>query len=114
MFLPKSEIYEALKALGYYCLQGAQATFNDDQIPAITLRIDNNSINLDLDNDISSQDITVTVDIWADDSNTASKILSQAEEAMRAVGYRMTYSADIPSPKGALFHIQCRFSGIKC
>lgn len=109
MYTPKTQIYTKLKALGYYCHQGAQAVFADNEVPAITFRVDNNSVNLDLDNEIASQDIDVVVDIWADDSVTASRILSETEGAMRELGYRLTYSADVPSPEGCLFHINCRF-----
>lgn len=109
MFTPKVQLQKALSSLGYYCHQGAQASFADNEIPAITFRIDNNSVNLDLDNQIASQDINVVVDVWADDSITASKILSEAEEVMRVNGYHLTYSADVPQPKGCLFHINCRF-----
>lgn len=109
MYIPKPQVYEALKALGYYCHQGAQAVFADDEVPAITFRVDNNSANLDLDNEIASQDIEVVIDVWADDSPTASKILSETEEAMRKIGYRLSYSADVPSPEGSLAHINCRF-----
>lgn len=109
MFIPKAQLQKALSSLGYYCHQGAQASFTDNEVPAITFRVDNNSTNLDLDNEISSQDISVVVDIWADDSVTSSRILSEVEEVMRAEGYCLTYSADVPQPKGCLFHINCRF-----
>lgn len=109
MFIPKAQLQKILSSLGYYCHQGAQASFADKEIPAITFRVDNNSANLDLDNRITSQDISVVVDIWADDSVTSSRILSEVEEVMRAEGYRLTYSADVPQPKGCLFHINCRF-----
>lgn len=113
MFAPKSEIQKSLSALGYYCRQGSQAVFADGQVPAITFRIDNNSVNLDLDNEIASQDVTVNVDIFADDSVTASTVLTKVEVAMRKIGYRMSYSADIPQPEGAMFHINATFDGIK-
>jgi hypothetical protein len=113
MFAPKSEIYETLNQLGYFCLQGSQAVFSDGQVPAITFRIDNNSVELDLGNEVASQDITATVDIWADDSPTTSRMLGEVETAMRSIGYRMTYSADVPSPQGALTHVNCRFDTIR-
>jgi hypothetical protein len=113
MFAPKSEIYETLNSLGYYCLQGSQAVFSDGEVPAITFRIDNNSVDLTLDNQISNQNITATVDIWADDSPTTSRILGEVEAAMRSIGYRMSYSADVPNPPNTLCHTNCRFDGIK-
>ena len=112
MFTPKAQLQKILSSLGYYCHQGAQASFADSEVPAITFRVDNNSTNLDLDNEISSQDISVVVDIWADDSVTASKVLSEAQEAMRKNNYRLTYSADVSQPKGCLFHINCRFTTV--
>ncbi len=109
MFTPKVQLQKTLSSLGYYCHQGAQASFSGNEIPAITFRVDNNSVNLDLSNEIASQDINVVVDIWADDSITASQVLSGVEEVMRLDGYQMTYSADVSQPKGCLFHINCRF-----
>lgn len=113
MFTPKAEIQKTLSALGYYCRQGSQAVFADGQVPAITFRIDNNNVNLDLDNEIVSQDVTVNVDIFADDSVTASTVLAKAEIAMRVIGYRLSYSTDVPQPEGAMFHINATFDGVK-
>ncbi len=110
MFTPKTEIYDALKKLGYTVIQGSQATFT--KTPAITFSVANNSVNLNLDREITHQNLTVVVDIWADDSPTASRILTEVEAAMRAIGYQMTYSADIPAPVGALNHINCRLEAI--
>jgi len=110
MELPKAEIFSALAALGYECRQGSQAVFANP--PAITFYVANNSVDLDLDNEISSQEVTVVVDIFADDSPTASRILSEVEIAMRNLGYRLSFSADVPSPEGALYHITTRFDGV--
>lgn len=112
MYIPKAQLQKTLSSLGYHCHQGAQASFADKEIPAITFRVDSNSTNLDLDNQISSQNISVVVDIWADDSVTASRVLSEVEEVMRTDGYHLTYSADVPQPKGCLFHINCRFTTV--
>jgi hypothetical protein len=111
MFNPKVELFAALNALEYYCAQGGQTQFAET--PAITFRLGNNSVNTDLDNEIVSQDIVAVVDIWADDSPTASGILAEVEEALRAIGYRLSYSADVPSPEGALYHINTRFETIR-
>jgi len=51
------------------------------------------------------------VDIWAEDSVTASKVLSQVEEIMRLNLYKMSYSSDVPN-SGNLFHILSRFTKI--
>lgn len=107
MYLPKSDVYNSLKKLNYYVSQKQPSTFND--LPAIIFSIGNNSINTDLDNNILSQEMEVIVDIWAEDSVTASKVLSQVEEVMRLNQYNMSYSNDVPND-GNLFHIYNRFT----
>lgn len=109
MYLPKSDIYNSLKSLNYYVSQSQPSTFNE--LPAITFSVGNNSINYDLDNNVGTQDIEVIVDIWAEDSVTASKVLSEVEQTMRLQNYRMSFSNDIPNT-GNLYHINCRFQKV--
>lgn len=111
MFLPKNQIFETLRELGYACYQGSQAIFAE--VPAITFRIDENSVNLNLDNEISHQEIIATVDIFTEEGALGSQILAQVEQKMRGIGYRLANSTDIPQPQGALYHINCRFAAIK-
>ena len=107
MYLPKSDIYNSLKKLNYYVSQTHPATFNE--LPAIIFNVGNNSVDVDLDNNILSQDLEIIIDIWAEDSVTASKVLSQVEEIMRKNLYQMSYSNDVPN-NGNLFHILNRFT----
>ena len=107
MFLPKAEIFKKLSELGYDCYQSSQVIFS--KTPAITFRVDDNSVNLDLNNNISSQEIIITIDIFTDTGSQGSKILAEVEVKMRSIGYRLTNSNDVPQPKGALYHINCRF-----
>ena len=58
---------------------------------------------------ISSQDIEIQLDIWAEDSVTASTVLSQVEEFMRSNLYIMSFSNDVPNVSD-LHHIVCRFA----
>lgn len=109
MYLPKSDVYNSLKQLNYYVSQTQPATFND--LPAIIFSVGNNALDYDLDNNIISQDLEIVVDIWAEDSVTASKVLSQVEEKMRLNLYKMSYSNDVPN-NGNLFHILSRFTKI--
>lgn len=109
MYLPKSDIYKSLKKLNYYVSQTKPDTFND--LPAIIFSVGNNSINTDLDNNILSQELEIIIDIWAEDSVTASKVLSQVENVMRINQYNMSYSNDVPND-GNLFHIYNRFTKI--
>ncbi len=107
MYLPKSDIYNSLKKLNYYVSQTQPATFNE--LPAIIFSVGDNSIDTDLDNNILSQDLEIVVDVWAEDSVTASKVLLEVEEVMRGDLYQMTYSSDVPNA-GNLYHILSRFN----
>ena len=109
MYLPKSDVYNSLKTLNYYVAQTQPATF--EELPAIIFRVGDNSVNVDLDNNIISQDIEIIIDIWAETSVIASNVLSQVEEVMRRNGYIMSFSSDVPN-SGNLFHINCRFTTI--
>ena len=109
MYLPKSDIYNSLKTLNYYVSQTQPAQFNE--LPANIFSVGNNSIITDLDNNILSQDLEVQIDIWAEDSVTASNVLSQVEEIMRSNLYNMSFSNDVPNI-GNLYHIVNRFTKI--
>lgn len=109
MYLPKSDIYNSLKQLNYYVSQTQPTTFNE--LPAVIFSVGNNSIDVDLDNNILSQNLEITIDIWAEDSVTASNVLSQVEETMRLNLYNMSYSNDVPN-NGNLYHILSRFTKI--
>lgn len=106
MYLPKSDVYNSLKELKYYVSQTQPATFND--LPAIIFSVGNNALDYDLDNNIISQNLEIVIDIWAEDSVTASKVLFQVEEIMRKNLYKMSYSNDVPN-NGNLYHILTRF-----
>ena len=107
MYLPKSDVYNTLKELNYYVSQTQPAQFNE--LPAIIFNIGNNTINYDLDNNILSQDLELIIDIWAEDSVTASTVLSQVEEIMRNNLYTMSFSKDVPNI-GNIYHIATRFT----
>ncbi len=107
MYLPKTDIYNSLKELPYHVSQTQPAIFTD--LPAIIFSVGNNAITTDLDGDIASQDVEIQIDIWAEDSVTASTILSQVEEIMRSNLYIMSFSNDVPNVSN-LYHIVTRFA----
>ena len=107
MYLPKTDIYNGLKTLGYYVSQTQPAIFTD--LPVIVFNVGNNAVSTDLDGNIASQDIEIQLDIWAEDSVTASTVLSQVEELMRSNLYIMSYSNDVPNVSN-LYHTVCRFA----
>ena len=109
MYLPKKDVFNSLKELGYYVSQTQPPTFNE--LPAIIFSVGSNSIITDLDNNILSQDLEIVIDIWAEDSVTASNVLSQVEEKMRLNLYNMSFSNDVPNI-GNLYHIATRFTKI--
>lgn len=112
MYLPKSDVYASLNELTYndksiYVSQTQPAQFNE--LPAVIYSVGNNSINRDLDNNILSQDLEIQIDVWAEDSVTASNVLSLVEETMRSNLYNMSFSNDVPNI-GNLYHIVSRFT----
>ena len=108
MYLPKEDIYNLLKDnLDCDVSQTQPTVFNE--LPFVNFEISNNSIELMLDNEIGYQDLDVSIHIWAEDSVSASELLSRIEELMRQELYQMTYSADVPNI-GDIFHIVTRFS----
>lgn len=108
---PKPEVYATLSSLGYSTAQSSQNVFNE--VPAITYRVINNHTRYDLDNQIVIQEVEIAVDIWANDSVTASSILSEVELKMRSINYRLQTSLDVPAPKGSLYHINATFKGLR-
>lgn len=107
MYLPKKDVYDSLRVLPYYVSQTQPPVFNE--LPAVIFSVGNNAISADLDGDIIKQDIEITLDIWADDSVTASTVLSEVEEIMRSNNYIMSFSNDVPNISD-IHHIACRFA----
>ena len=106
MYLPKTDVYNSLKDLPYHVSQTQPAIFTD--LPAIIFKVGNNGVSVDLDGDIANQEIEIQIDIWAEDSVTASTVLSQVEEIMRSNFYIMSFSNDVPNVSN-LYHIVNRF-----
>jgi hypothetical protein len=111
MYLPKTEVYTALSSItGVTVLQGSQKTIVE--VPAITFYISDNATELDLSNEITQQFVQVNVDIWASNSSSADTLLSQVEAKMRGLGYRLSFTMDVPDPEN-ICHINTRFDGIQ-
>lgn len=111
MFLPKQEIFEKLKETGVAVSLSGQNIFK--KLPALTFRIDDNSPQYGLKGEIFAQEIIATVDIWANSSKEASKLLSEIEKKMREIGYYLEFSSDVPNPDSSIFHINNRFNSKK-
>lgn len=113
MFNPKPEIYAKLCEIkDIHVSQSSQNIFNE--VPAVTYRIDGNSADYYIsENNIASQEILCSIDIFTNDSVSASSILAQVEAKMRELKYRLNNALDIPSPEGALYHINATFVGLR-
>ena len=107
MYLPKADVYNSLKTLPYYVSQTQPPIFNE--LPAIIFSVGNNAVSVELDGNIANQNIEIQIDIWAEDSVTASTILSQVEEKMRSNFYIMSFSNDVPNVSN-LYHTVSRFT----
>ena len=108
MYLPKADVFRALSVLPYTIIQTNQSVFSD--LPAVTFHVGDNRPRLTLENEIAYQDIIVHVDIWAEDSLTASRMVSEIETIMRTeLYYQIEFCADIPNPDSSVFHISTRF-----
>ena len=112
MYNPKREIYSKLCEInGIDVSQSSQNVFNS--VPAVTYRIEGNAAEYYLENEIASQRIYCVIDIWTDESTTASTLLAQVEAKMRELKYRLNNALDVPSPEGALYHINATFVGLR-
>jgi hypothetical protein len=112
MYNPKREIYSKLCEInGIAVSQSSQNVFNS--VPAVTYRIEGNAAEYYLENEIASQRIYCVIDIWTDESTTASTLLAQVEAKMRELKYRLNNALDVPSPEGALYHINATFVGLR-
>lgn len=112
MYNPKREVYQKLAELkGVTVSQSSQNVFNE--VPAVTYRVANNAANYSLDNEITRQDIRITVDIFTEDSVTASDVLAKVEAKMREINYRLEASLDVPAPKDALYHVNATFDSVR-
>ena len=110
MFKPKEEVYSILKELKYWVSQRQPNKFKE--LPSIIFKCANNAVELDLDNEITSQDMTVIIDVYAKTSSEASKILEEVESKMRENHYHMKFSSDeVPSNPG-ISRINSRFEKI--
>lgn len=107
MFKPKEEVYKILSELPYWVSQREPEKVVE--LPSIIFKCANNTVNPDLDNEILTQDLTIIIDIYAQMSSEATKVLEEVESKMRENLYRMTFSSDeVPSRKG-ISRINARF-----
>lgn len=111
MYLPKSDIYAALATIPDVTVRQASQKVAG-AIPSITFFVSDNALELNLDNEIARQDILITVDIFASNSANADNLLSQVEQKLRELGYRLSFVIDVPDPEN-IMHINSRFTGIK-
>ena len=107
MINQKPEIYKTLKSLGYPVAQQSDNVFNT--LPALTYYISSDKVAVDLNADLTSQTTSVSIDIWANTSVEASRILGELELAMRKKHWRLANSLDLPNPDKTIYHTNATF-----
>lgn len=110
----KNEIMEILNGLkeNYPTLSCFQV--NADEItsyPTITFYIGGNNAMLEIDGNIGMQVISPIIDIWALTSAQGGLLLASLESSMRAKGYTLETSLDVPNPD-SISHITTKFNMI--
>lgn len=112
-YLPKADIYTALSTnLPEGTFIASTQPESLVQLPAVIFSIEDNSVRLDLDNDIVAQDIVAIVDIYAKTSVEASSLVASIEAILRGLGYKLTFNNEVPNI-GSLVHINTRFKTLK-
>lgn len=107
---PKTEVYSLLSTLGYTVSQPSTNEFTT--FPVVTYAITNDAADvIDMDNNMLSQNVVATIDIWTTTSIEGSSILARIEQLLRENNYTLDWSSDIPNPN-AIYHTQARFKKI--
>ncbi len=107
MYEPKSEVYKALKSLDYDVVHANSAEFS--KLPLITFNVASNIPQYALDCDVLSQDVSVSVDLWAENSEELTKMLSEVESCMRSILYILEFSSEVPNVDKTILHYSTRF-----
>jgi hypothetical protein len=111
MLVPKQEIYEALQGVTDNVYQNRPETLS--KFPCLTFSMVDNVVTMSMGKEIGRQDIEFSVDVFtqgADASLEATSLLQEVENTLRALGYRLVYSADVPDPDDNVIHISTRFN----
>lgn len=110
----KEEVYNLLKDIapeGVTVRQSSQGV--DSVLPALTFSALNIANTRDLDGNIIKREVSVQVDIWADNSPETSTLESLVEEAMREAEWGMSGSQDVPDSNPEVYHKMLTFDTIK-
>jgi hypothetical protein len=104
---PKSDIYTILSGIsGATTYQMRPGVMKD--IPCYIYQITGNTPTYSLEGEIEYQDISVSIDIYANNSKESGSLLTTLVETMIDSGYRMIYASDIPDDN--LSHIATEFN----
>lgn len=93
----KSTVYGVLKTLSATVAQSNADIENT--LPAVVFKVSDNAPDYNLDSGIDSQDVEITVDIFAKTSTGASTLLASTESKMRNAGYLLVFTKDVPDPE---------------
>lgn len=115
LYDPKADLYSILSEIEYsiddvVVLQRQQDALAS--VPCITFNVSDNRATIDLGKELGFQDIEVILDFYGNTSKETGAMLQEAEAELRANGYVLQFSADVPDPDG-YHHISTRFNFIK-
>lgn len=85
----------------------------ESALPAVTFQGLNISNNRDLDGEIYSREVSVQIDVWSHSSPETSQLEDTVEEAMRAAGWGMSGSQDVPDEDRTVYHKMLTFDTIR-
>lgn len=115
LYDPKADLYSILTEVDYSIGSVAVLQRSQDElesIPCIVFSVSDNSAILELGKDIGFQEIEVTIDFFGNTSKETGAMHSESDELLRANGYVLQFSSDIPDPDG-FHHITTRYKLIK-
>jgi hypothetical protein len=104
--IPKKTIYSLLQGAEVPVYQARPEVIKE--FPCITFQMTDNNVTMDLDKEIGYQNAEVTIDIWTAASSEGGELLATVEGILRAEGYQLTLSLDVPDPEG-ISHIRSVF-----
>jgi len=113
LYTPKADLYTILQEVDEDTVVYQNRPEVIEEFPCITFSINQNRAEINLGKDIAYQELSATIDIWTLGSAQGSELLSSLESTMRAEGYTLEFSADIPDPDDRVRHITTRFNLVR-
>lgn len=106
----KATVYNALSTItGVKVILSTQST--PAVFPTVAYAVSDNQNTVDLDGNHVAQLTEIVIDVFAKSSTSASTTIGKADDKLRAIGFHMTFMADVPDPDAEIYHINARYTG---